>query len=93
MLIILSSVFHSCHQIYKLSNEYFHLIPEEGYSYEKVAPIDDMNRLSEKWKNINTLLELECASRIIAAAQYRCKGTASVSIVRLGVVFSTTSSS
>jgi len=60
-------------KIYSLSNEYFHLIPEAGYSYEKVLPIDNMSRLNDKWKNIVTLLELECASRIIAAAQHRCK--------------------
>ena len=65
-------------QIYALSNEYFHLVPQSGYIYEKVRPLDTMDELKEKWQHITALLELECASRIVAGAQHKCKGASQI---------------
>ncbi len=58
----------------ELSNEYYHLVPQDGYSYERIAPLDDENNLQKEFKKIENLMELELAGRMLAGAQLKIKG-------------------
>ncbi|XP_061174017.1 poly [ADP-ribose] polymerase tankyrase-like isoform X2 [Saccostrea echinata] len=60
-------------EIGRLSNEYYHLVPMNGYAFDKVSPIMDGDELKEKLEVIHHLLELECASKILMGAQARLK--------------------
>ena len=61
-------------QCARLTSEFLYLVPQHGYEYEKVRPIVDMESLKQQYTNLNTLLEVEMASKVLAGAQYRAKG-------------------
>ncbi len=61
-------------QVVSLSNEYYHLIPKDGYAYERIEPLDTMEKLNTEWRHVDSLLEIELATRMLAGAQYRVKG-------------------
>lgn len=63
----------TCENIAKMSNEYFHLVPQAGYEYEKIRPIHDKRSLKNHLRKITNLLDYEMASRILLGAQYRLK--------------------
>ena len=49
-------------------------MPQAGYSYEKIRPIDDIDDLRRHMGMIHNLMEYEMLARVIAGAQYRIKG-------------------
>lgn len=59
----------NCEKISKLTNEYYHLIPHHGFTFEKIAPINNYNSLKQHMKVLSDLLDLECASKMLLAAQ------------------------
>ena len=61
-------------QCARLTSEYLYLVPQHGYEFEKVEPILDLNRLKKQWDTLNTLLEVEMASKVLAGAQLRANG-------------------
>ena len=67
-------VFDRLSQCARLTSEYLYLVPQHGYQYEKVKPIIDTHSLKEQYTNLNTLLEVQMASKVLAGAQYRAKG-------------------
>ena len=58
----------------KLSSEYYHLVPQKGYAYEKIKPIENTRILREQQGILHNLLEYEMITKILAGAQYRIKG-------------------
>lgn len=61
-------------QVCTLTNEYYHLVPQEGFVYERVEPISTKAKVSQCSKVISTLLDLELSAKMVAGAQYRAKG-------------------
>jgi len=61
-------------QIAQLSNEFYHLMPRSGFEFERIPILDTSDEVQKEWKNVETLLELEIASKIMAGALYRIKG-------------------
>ncbi|XP_060068797.1 poly [ADP-ribose] polymerase tankyrase-like [Ylistrum balloti] len=59
----------NCEKISKLTNEYYHLIPHHGFTFEKIQPIDKYQSLKQHMKVLSDLLDLECASKMLLAAQ------------------------
>ncbi|XP_033735456.1 poly [ADP-ribose] polymerase tankyrase-like [Pecten maximus] len=59
----------NCEKISKLTNEYYHLIPHQGFTFEKIAPINSYKSLKDHMKVLSDLLDLECASKMLLAAQ------------------------
>ncbi|XP_078315747.1 poly [ADP-ribose] polymerase tankyrase-like isoform X2 [Crassostrea virginica] len=60
-------------EIIKLTNEFYHLIPTNGYTFERVKLIADGNELRKKLEMVHHLMELECSSKILLGAQARLK--------------------
>ncbi|XP_055957133.1 poly [ADP-ribose] polymerase tankyrase [Patella vulgata] len=60
-------------KICKLTNEYYHLIPMDGYSHDKIEPIDKKETLKHHLRLLSNLLDLEVASKILLGAQYQIK--------------------
>ncbi|XP_033625691.1 poly [ADP-ribose] polymerase tankyrase-like [Asterias rubens] len=58
-------------EIYALSNEYFHLIPQENFAHDRMKPLTDIYSLPEHQKNLQKLLELEITNRILLGATNR----------------------
>ncbi|GAB1609603.1 poly [ADP-ribose] polymerase tankyrase-like isoform X2 [Argonauta hians] len=63
----------NCEKIAKLSNEFYHLVPQKGFEYEKIRPIHVKNSLKNQMKIVENLLDYELASRILLGAQHRLK--------------------
>ena len=61
-------------QVADLSSEFFHLVPQDGYAYEKVEPVGDLDNNRRQMGMIHNLLEYEMLARVIAGAQYKIKG-------------------
>ena len=61
-------------KISNLTSEYYHLIPRDGFSVERITPLHTPDQVKDEWKHVETLLELERASKVLAGAQYRIKG-------------------
>jgi predicted DNA-binding WGR domain protein len=59
--------------IYKYTNEYYTIIPLQGYSDEKLKIIDDENLLKNQEKILDDLRELELAYKILLGAQANLK--------------------
>jgi len=61
-------------QVAHLSNEFYQLMPRSGFEFERIPILDTSDAVQKEWKNVETLLELEVASKIMAGALYRVKG-------------------
>ena len=61
-------------QVAELSNEFYHLLPRSGFEFERLPILDTSDAVQKEWKNVETLLELEIASKIMAGALHRIKG-------------------
>ncbi|OWF45703.1 Poly(ADP-ribose) polymerase pme-5 [Mizuhopecten yessoensis] len=59
----------NCEKISKVTNEYYHLIPHHGFTFEKIAPINSYRSLKEHTRVLSDLLDLECASKMLLGAQ------------------------
>jgi len=57
-------------QTNKLSNDYYELIPQMNYNYEKLMPISTEKQLDEQLCTINKLSNAQIAIRILMAAKY-----------------------
>ena len=55
-------------QINKLSNEYYDLIPQMNYNYEKLSPISTEMELDEQLGTINKLTNSQIAVRVLMGA-------------------------
>ena len=67
----------------KLSSEYYHLVPQKGYAYEKIKPIENARVLREQQGILHNLLEYEVIAKMLAGAQHRIKG-----LLDCGTIFS-----
>lgn len=63
----------NCEKITELSTEYYSLIPQEGYAYDKVQPLNTKPLIQQQLRLISNLLDLETASKILLGAQHRIK--------------------
>ena len=61
-------------QVAHLSNEFYQLMPRSGFEFERIPILDTSDAVQKEWKNVDTLLELEIASKIMAGALHRIKG-------------------
>ena len=61
-------------QISSLSSEFYYLIPQKGYEYERLLPLDREHTINDHCENIRKLMELEYAGQVLLGAQYRHKG-------------------
>ncbi|CAF3484731.1 unnamed protein product [Rotaria sordida] len=59
--------------IYQYTNEYYTLIPQNGYSDEKLAVIDNEDLLKAQEKILDDLFELELSYKILLGAQANLK--------------------
>lgn len=60
-----------CEKIIAKSNEYYQTIPQFGYAYEKVQPLDNMVDLQMCNQQIENLAELEVTTQMLLGAQFR----------------------
>ncbi|XP_064623807.1 poly [ADP-ribose] polymerase tankyrase-like [Lineus longissimus] len=60
-----------CEEIVQFSNDYYQLVPQHGYVYESIRPIDMDYEIKENKRLIDNLLDLAIASKVICAAQQR----------------------
>ena len=58
----------------KLSSEYYHLVPQKGYAYEKIKPIENARTLRGQRGIVHNLLEYEMIAKMLAGAHYRING-------------------
>ena len=49
-------------------------MPQRGYSYEKLAPLDNDYNIGRQIEGIYGLLELETAGKLLLASQLRANG-------------------
>ncbi|XP_067678954.1 poly [ADP-ribose] polymerase tankyrase-like isoform X2 [Haliotis asinina] len=63
----------NCVEIAKLSNEYYQVIPQAGFAYEKIRPLDQLNDLKKQILLVSNLLDYEVASKMLLGAMYREK--------------------
>ncbi|XP_071119721.1 poly [ADP-ribose] polymerase tankyrase-like isoform X1 [Haliotis cracherodii] len=63
----------NCEEIAKLSSEYYQVIPQVGFAYEKIRPLDQLHDLKKQIRLVSNLLDYEVASRMLLGAMYREK--------------------
>ncbi|XP_052057851.1 poly [ADP-ribose] polymerase tankyrase-like isoform X2 [Mytilus californianus] len=56
-------------KIAKLSNSYYHCIPQQNYVFDKIQPICDKDSYKTQLKHLSNLLDIECAEKIVIGAQ------------------------
>lgn len=61
-------------QILELSSRYYQLIPYTDFAFDKMEPLNKLEALKDAEKNMQNLVDLELANRILLGAQYRIKG-------------------
>jgi len=49
-------------------------VPRSGYEFERIPILDQPDYLKNEWKNVESLLELEMATKVMVGAQHRIKG-------------------
>jgi len=60
----------TCHfQLAKLTNNYYHCIPQRDYVYEKIEPICNKEKYKKELRYLSNLLDIECAEKIVIGAQ------------------------
>lgn len=57
-------------QITKLSNQYYELIPQMNFNYEKLKPISNENDLDNQKSLLNQLMHAQVSCRILMGAKY-----------------------
>jgi predicted DNA-binding WGR domain protein len=57
-------------QINQYSNQYYELIPQNNYNYEKLSPIDTENALEGQMRILTQLSNTQFACRMLMAAKY-----------------------
>lgn len=60
-------------QISDLSNDFFHVIPQSGYVYEQIKPLDSKDQLQVQIHIVTNLLDYEVVCKIILAAMHHRK--------------------
>uniref|UniRef100_T1IYM8 Poly [ADP-ribose] polymerase n=1 Tax=Strigamia maritima TaxID=126957 RepID=T1IYM8_STRMM len=60
-----------CEKIIVMSNRYYQAIPQFGYAYERVQPLDSINSLQTCCDQVDNLAELEVCSQLLLGAQFR----------------------
>ena len=58
-------------QIFKLSTEYYYLMPRSGYEFTKLQPLENDYLIAEEEKRVEHMLEFEVAERLLLGAQLR----------------------
>lgn len=58
-----------------LTLEYYQLIPCEGFTLSAMQPLHTMENLQQAQRDVETLIELELAGKILLGAQYHHSGT------------------
>ena len=53
----------------KLTNNYYHCIPQRDYVYEKIEPICNKEKYKKELRYLSNLLDIECAEKIVIGAQ------------------------
>lgn len=56
-------------KIAKLSNDYYHCIPQKDFVFEKIAPISNKDSYKKQVRYLSNLLDIECAEKIVIGAQ------------------------
>jgi hypothetical protein len=71
--IFLSKISYNCFtfhfQLAKLTNNYYHCIPQRDYVYEKIEPICNKEKYKKELRYLSNLLDIECAEKIVIGAQ------------------------
>ncbi|ESO08808.1 hypothetical protein HELRODRAFT_190616 [Helobdella robusta] len=58
-------------KIAELSNNYYYILPKQGFEYEKLPILDNANKINTELGYIEELAELELASRFMVASMSR----------------------
>ncbi len=66
-------LFDCLEEIFRLSSEYYHLMPKKGFEYVRLSPIDNDQIHRQELDRVNYTLDLESAERLLLGAQYRKK--------------------
>ncbi|XP_046544640.1 poly [ADP-ribose] polymerase tankyrase-like [Haliotis rubra] len=75
----------NCEEVAKLSSEYYQVIPQVGFAYEKIRPLDQLNDLKKQIRLVSYLLDYEVASKMLLGAMYREKEVNPLDYVYLSV--------
>ncbi|GAB6020532.1 hypothetical protein CHUAL_003215 [Chamberlinius hualienensis] len=60
-------------KIIDLSSEYFQAIPQHGYAFEKVRPLENLQGVKNYLENLEYMFHLELVSKLLLGAQLRVK--------------------
>ncbi|KAK3611456.1 hypothetical protein CHS0354_032737 [Potamilus streckersoni] len=58
-----------CEGIAKLSTEYYNLVPQHGYAYDRIEPISEPRLLKKQLSIIASLLDIQLANQILLGTQ------------------------
>ena len=58
-------------KISTLSSEYHFLVPQPGFEYERVPPIEYEHQIEEERKNLDYLLDFSYTEKLLLGAMYR----------------------
>ncbi|XP_041358942.1 poly [ADP-ribose] polymerase tankyrase-like [Gigantopelta aegis] len=61
----------NCEKIAALSSEYFQIIPQKSYAFERILPLDRVNEFKKQMTLVSNLLDFEVASKMLLGAMYR----------------------
>ena len=68
-------------QVCDLSSEYFELIPNADFAFEKMSPLTNTDELSTHAGRLEILIDLATANMILLGAQYQVKGQYQANII------------
>ena len=68
-----NSLYKIAEKIFELSSEFFYLMPQTGYAYLKVSPLDNQWEIERQKNRVNHVLEFEVAERLILGSRHRLK--------------------
>ena len=60
-----------CQRVSDLSSDYFQLIPQKNFVYEKLRPLDTSRTYRMQAKLITNLLDFEVTTKMMLGAMYR----------------------
>lgn len=61
-------------QLAKLTTDFYSLTPRQGYEHWKISPFTDTHQIKHEMRVLSNLLDLEVASKMMLAAQYKLNG-------------------
>ncbi|KAL3874859.1 hypothetical protein ACJMK2_037816 [Sinanodonta woodiana] len=60
-----------CEEIAKLSTDYYNLVPQHGYAYDRIEPINEPRLLKKQLSVIASLIDIQLANQILLGTQVK----------------------